>query len=78
MVSPCLIVFWFSKDNYTGHSKWKKEEEVDRRRGKKTISKSRQGCILSTQLGQLKTGQDGKRVVARSFVVPQRPYEILG
>ena len=37
-----------------------KEEEVDRRRGGKTTSKSGQGWILPAQLGQLKTGQDGK------------------
>ena len=37
-----------------------KEEEIDRRRGGKTISKSRQGWTLLAQIGQLKTGQDGK------------------
>ena len=38
----------------------KNEEEVDRRRGGKTISKSGQGWTLPAQLGQLKTGQDSK------------------
>ena len=38
-----------------------KEEEVDRRRGRKTISKGGQGWTLPAQLGQLRTGQDGKR-----------------
>ena len=37
-----------------------KEKEADRRRGGKTISKSGQEWTLSAQLGQLKTGQDGK------------------
>ena len=37
-----------------------KEEEVDRRRGGKTISKSGQGSTSPVQLGQLTTGQDGK------------------
>ena len=37
---PCLNVFWFSKDNPTGHSERKKKKEADRRRGGKTISKS--------------------------------------
>ena len=69
MVWPCLKVFWFSKDNPTGHSerkkktkkkKKRKEREADRRRGGKTISKSGQERTLPAQLGQLKTGQDGK------------------
>ena len=58
------LFFWFSKDNPTGHSerkkKKKKEKEADRRRGGKTISKSGQEWTLPAQLGQLKTGQDGK------------------
>ena len=63
MIWPCLKVFWFSKDNPTGHSERKKKKEADRRnrrRGGKTISKSGQEWTLPTQLGQLKTGQDGK------------------
>ena len=62
MVWPCLKVFWFSKNNPTGHSERKKEKEkeADRRRGGKTISKSGQEWTLPAQLGQLKTGQDGK------------------
>ena len=36
-----------------------KEEEIDRRRGGKTISKSGQGWTVPAQLGQLKTGKDG-------------------
>ena len=37
-----------------------KEEEVDRRRGGKTILESGQGWTLPAQLGQMKTGPDGK------------------
>ena len=51
---------WFTKDNPTGHSERKKEEEADRRRGGKTISKSGQEWTMPAQLGQLKTGHDGK------------------
>ena len=36
------------------------KEEVDKRKDGKTISKSGQGWTLSAQLGQLKTGQNGK------------------
>ena len=37
-----------------------KKKEADKRRGGKTISKSGQEWTLPAQLGQLKTGQDGK------------------
>ena len=37
-----------------------KEEEVDRRIGRKRIIKSGQGWILPAQLGQLKTEEDRK------------------
>ena len=30
-------IFWLSKDNYAGHSAWRKQENVYRRRGGKTI-----------------------------------------
>ena len=59
MVWPCFKVFWSSKDNPTGHSE-RKKKKADGRRGWKTISKSGQEWTLPAQLGQLKTGQDGK------------------
>ena len=40
-----------------------KRKEADRRRGGKTISKSGQEWTLSAQLGQLKTGQDGRELM---------------
>ena len=54
----CLKVFWFSKDNPTGHSERKKkkrqtEEEVERQYQRV----DRHGLC---QLGQLKTGQAGR------------------
>ena len=71
MVWPCLKVFWFSKDNPTGHNVKETEKEANRRRGGKTVSKSGQEWTLPAQLGQLKTGQDGKGIVANSSVVPR-------
>ena len=50
VVWPCLKVFWFNKDNSTGHNEWKKKKEVDRKRGGKTVLKSGQGCFLPAQL----------------------------
>ena len=38
----------------------KRKKKADRRRGGKTISKCGQEWTLPAQLGQLKTGQDGK------------------
>ena len=68
MVCPCFKVFWFSKDNPTGHSEREKKKEADRRRGGKTISKSGQEWTLPAQLGQLKTGQDGKGLLRIKFI----------
>ena len=63
VVWVCLKIFWFSKDNLQGtriEMKWiEKEEEVDRRRVVKTISKSGQGWTLPAQREQLRTGQEG-------------------
>ena len=57
MVWPSFNVFCFSKDNPIEHSEKKKEEEVDRRRGGKTILKSGQEWTFPAQQGRLKTGQ---------------------
>ena len=40
-----------------------KRKEADRRRGGRTISKNGQKWTLPAQLGQLKTGQDGKELL---------------
>ena len=66
---PCRIVFAKPEDleTWPNHLSFRfltrgkeKEKEADRRRGGKTISKSGQEWTLPAQLGQLKTGQDGK------------------
>ena len=46
-----------------GTVKGKRKKEADRRTGGKTISKSGQEWTLPARLGQLKTGQDGKRLL---------------
>ena len=50
----------FTQDHRTTRPPPEKEKEADRRRGGKTISKSGQEWTWPAQLGQLKTGQDGK------------------
>ena len=53
MIWPCFKVFWFSKDNPTGHSERKKKK-------RQTEEVGRVEWTSPAQLGQLKTGQDGK------------------
>ena len=50
--------------------------KVDRRRGGKTILRTEQRWTLLAQLGQLKTCL--RRIVVKSYVVPQRPRKVLG
>ena len=47
-----------------------KVKEADRKRGEKTISKSGQEWTLPAQLGQLKTGQDGKGLLRIHLLCP--------
>ena len=51
----------------------KGKKEADRRRDGKTISKTGQEWTWPAQLGQLKTGQDGK-----GLLVPRRPSKVIG
>ena len=60
MVWPCLKVFWFSKDNPTGHSERKKKKRQTEKEVGRQCQRSGQEWTLPAQLGQLKTGQDGK------------------
>ena len=60
MLWPRFKVFWFSKDNPTGHSERTTKKRQTEEDGK-TISKSGQEWTLPAQLGPLKIGQDGKR-----------------
>ena len=88
LVWPCFKVFWFSKDNPTGHSERKKkkrqtEEEV----GKQYQRVDRNGlCQLkdwtgmdfasSTRAAENRTKWKG--IVANSSVVPRRPSKVIG
>ena len=76
MVWPCFKVFWYSKENPTGHSE-RKKKKADRRRGRKTISKSGQEWTLPAQLGQLKTGQDGKGLLRIHLWCPDDLLRLL-
>ena len=47
-----------------------REEEIDRRRGGKTVLKSGQEWTLPAQLGQLKTGQSGNGLLQSHLCWP--------
>ena len=70
-------VFWFSKDKPTGHSERKKEKEEEADKRGKTISKNGQEWTLPAQLGQLKTGQDEKRLL-RIYLWKRIEWNCLG
>ena len=72
MVRPRLQVFWFNKDNLTGHS-----EKKDRKGGK-TISKCGQEWTLPAQLGQLKQDKVDIGIFANSFMVSRKPSKVTG
>ena len=65
MVWPRLKVFWFNKDNLTGHS-----EKTDRKGGK-TISKCGQEWTLPAQLGQLKQDKVDRNCCEFFYGVPK-------
>ena len=62
---PYLKVFWFNKDNSTGHSELKKIKEVDRTSEVKTILKSGQGWTLPAE-----NRTRWKGVIGMSSMVP--------
>ena len=70
MVWPYFKVFRSSKDTPKGHNEMKKKKGADKRRGRKTISKSGQEWTLPAQLGQLKNRIRRKGIIANSSVVP--------
>ena len=69
MVLPCFKVFWFSKDNPTGHS--------ERTKKKRQTLKDGQEWTLPAQLGHLKTGQGVKRLLPLLSVVSRQPFKVM-
>ena len=70
MVWPHFKVFWFSKDNPTGHSERTKKERLTEEEVGKIISKSGQEWTLPAQLGRLKIGQDRKGLLRTHLWYP--------
>ena len=58
-------------------AQWKGEEdEADRGRGGKTTSGNGRAWSSASPRGQWRTGENGKKMVAKSSVVPQRPSRL--
>ena len=69
MVWPCLKVFWFSKDNPTGHSERKKKKrQTEEDVGGQYQRVTGMDFASSTRAADNRTRWKG--VVANSFVVP--------
>ena len=72
MVLPCLKVFWFSKDNPTGHSeKKKKKRQTEEEVGRQYQRVDGMDFASSTRAAENRSRWKG--IVANSSVVPRRP-----
>ena len=75
MVWSRLKVFWFNKDNSTGHSERKRKRQTEE--GGKAIPKSKQDwTAISTRAAENRTRWKG--VVADSSVELRRPPKVMG
>ena len=78
MIWPCLKVFWFSKDNPTGHSERKKKKrQTEEAAGRKNI-KEWTGMDFASSTRAAENRSRWKGTVANSSVVPRRPPKVMG
>ena len=78
MVWPCFKVFWFSKDNPTGHSERKKtKRDIQKKRWQDNI-KEWTGMDFASSNGADERRTRMKGIVANSSVVPRRPSKVMG
>ena len=78
MVWPCFKVFWFSKDNPTGHNeRKKKKKQTEEGVGRQYQRVNRNGlCQLNYRAAENRTGWKG--INANSSVVLRRPPKVMG
>ena len=77
VVWPYLKVFWFSKDNSTGHSEWKKRRGRQKKKWEDNIKEwTWMDLTSSTRAAEDRTRWKG--VVVKSSVVPRRPCKVIG
>ena len=74
-----LKVFWFSKDNSSGHSEWKKKKGLtEEELGREDNIKRWTGIDFASSTRAAEDRTRWKGIVAKSSVVPQRPCEVMG
>ena len=78
MVWQCLKVFWFSKDNPTGHSEMKKEKRGRQKKRWEDNIKEWTGMDFVSSTRAAENRSRWKGIVANSSVVPQRPPKVMG
>ena len=77
MVWPCLKVFWFSKDNPTGHSERKRKRSRQKTWVEDNIKEwTGMDFASSTRAAENRTRWKG--IVANLSVVPRRPSQVMG
>ena len=74
MIRPCLKVFWFSKDNPTGHSERKKKK----RQTEEEVGRQYQRVDFASSTRAVENRSRWKGIVANSSVVPRRPPKVMG
>ena len=77
MVWPCFKVFWFSKDNPTGHIERKKKKSRQKKRWEDNM-KEWTGMDFASSARTAENRTRWKGVVANSSVVPLRPSKVMG
>ena len=77
MVWPCLKVFWFSKDNATGHSERKKKKRQTEEEVGDNI-KEWTGMDFASSTRPAANRSRWKGIVANLSVVPRRPPNVMG
>ena len=76
MVWPCFKVFWFSKDNPTGHSERNMKRGRQKKRWEDNIKEwTGIGFVISTRAAENRTRWKGN--VTNSSVVPRRPSNVI-
>ena len=71
VVWSCLKVFWFSKDNSTGHSEWKKKRWEDN-------IKEWTGIDFASSARAADDRTSWKGIVVKSSMVPKRFCKVMG
>ena len=76
MVWSCFKVFWFSKDNPTGHSERKKEKRQTKKKRWGNNIKEWTGMDFASSTSENRTRR--KKIVANSSALPRRPSKVMG